>query len=206
MIAVTLAILFSMRYRPLLGITYVIGLIYAVWDADGLDLPGKRTGLQGDNSRSAGTATVIAISLRLLLGTWMLFWGFNYFLRLEPQPLGIKSNELHLAFIHSGMFAFAKAIEILLGLSLLLNRFVPLFLLVGYPITVIVAYMDLMEDILWVNVSGYVIISVHTGLFLYYLPYYHSLFKFHAYPQRPVSNWRTAFTWHSRGSGRQRRS
>jgi hypothetical protein len=133
---------------------------------------------------SSGTL-IASTSLRLLLGVWMVFWGLNHFTLFQPQPLGIVSHELHLAFIHSGLFAGAKVVEIMLGVALLANRFVPGMLVFGFPITVTVAYMDWMEHIVWVNLSGYIIFSVHVALLLFHLRYYTQLFHFRAMPRQP---------------------
>ncbi len=80
---------------------------------------------------------------RSLLGLMFLVFGLNGFLNFLPQP---PAEGAALEFLGglgaSGyFFPFLKGTEILIGLALLGNRFVPLALTVLAPITVnIVAY------------------------------------------------------------------
>ena len=121
--------------------------------------------------------------VRWYLGLWMLFWGFNWFLRFVPQPMGIKSNYLHVAFMQSGLFSCAKLLEIALGLALLANRAVPPMLVVVFPVTVMVAFIDLWVESLWrVKVWGLLVLLSHLFLLLAYARYYRPALRWKAEP------------------------
>jgi uncharacterized membrane protein YphA (DoxX/SURF4 family) len=75
---------------------------------------------------------------RYLLGTIFFVFGLNGFLQFLPAPpLEGNAGALMAGFAASGyMFPLIKGTEVLVGLALLSNRFVPLSLLVLAPITI----------------------------------------------------------------------
>ena len=81
--------------------------------------------------------------LRLYFAAHLLYSSLRYFTLFEPQPpvpgLGGQFIDVLTAM---GLFPFVKATEGVVGLTLLLNRFVPLALLVEIPISV---------NIFWLN-------------------------------------------------------
>lgn len=77
---------------------------------------------------------------RLLLGTIFVVFGLNFFLHFLPQP---PMEGAPLAFIGalvvSGfVMPIVKAVEVIAGLMLLSNRFVPLALALLAPIVVVI--------------------------------------------------------------------
>lgn len=123
---------------------------------------------------------LIIATTKFWLGLWMLFWGLNWFAGFVPQPLGgTNSHELHLVLMNSGLFSLAKLLEIVLGVSLLTNRFVPLALLLGAPVTAIVAWVHLLDG---PGAPGYFVVFAHIFLLIVYLPYYLSFIVYRSEP------------------------
>ena len=123
--------------------------------------------------------TFVAI-FRMYVGAWMLWNGLNFFLHFLPQPMGIKSHYLHLAFMQSGMFTFAKITELAMGVALLSNRFVPAMLVIGFPVSVIVAYMGLViED---PRPAGAILFVSHVFLLFAYSPHTFAILRWRARP------------------------
>jgi hypothetical protein len=113
----------------------------------------------------------------------MLWNGVNHWIHWTPQPLGDKSHYLHLALMQSGLFAIAKLAEIAVGVSLLANRLVPAFLVMTYPVSIIIAWMALfIED---PRPAGTILILAHTFLLVAYLPH---LFPMLVWKARPLND------------------
>lgn len=80
------------------------------------------------------TLTLVA---RNLLGLAFLVFGANYFLHLIPQPPPEPAAGAFLGALVTGkVLALTKVVEIVAGLALLANRFVPLALAVLAPVVV----------------------------------------------------------------------
>src|SRR3569833_1621842 len=98
------------------------------------------------------TARLVAL-VRLLLGTVLFVNGFNWFFKIiTPYPS--MSDFVHYlpppdivgALIENGiLFHLAKAIELLAGIALLANCFVPLALVVSMSVTVTVLIVDVFK-------------------------------------------------------------
>lgn len=88
-------------------------------------------------------------TVRLLLGIQCLLSGLNWWYKVLPFPnlfdppgMPVKSAIVG-AMIQSGwMFTAAKTIEVLLGLALVLNRFVPLMLVASFPVIFMTFMLD----------------------------------------------------------------
>ncbi|MFO0553553.1 MAG: DoxX family protein [Polyangiaceae bacterium] len=74
---------------------------------------------------------------RYTLGTIFFVLGLNGFLHFLPNPpMPAAAGALIGAFVGSGyLMAFVKATEVLVGASLLSNRYAPLALVVAAPVT-----------------------------------------------------------------------
>ena len=85
---------------------------------------------------------------RLLFGGWFLYFGLEYFLPWDLQPLGNSplAREFTLALIHSGLFAWIKALEFLVGVLMLANRAVFPAALAIAPVTVVICYWNFVLD------------------------------------------------------------
>ena len=91
---------------------------------------------------------LIITYFRLMLGAWMIVNGLNHLMSLwglptiYPQPLGTLhlSNVMLVSMIETGMFDYVKVAELVVGLCLVFNRFVPLGLVIALPIGLVVFY------------------------------------------------------------------
>lgn len=93
--------------------------------------------------------------VRLFTALWFLYAGLNFFLYPDNQRLGLvpASHDFTVALISSGLFTWVKAIEVVLGITLLMHRFMPLTILGLVPINFVVVYYN------WV-------LEPHTGTFI----------------------------------------
>ncbi len=134
---------------------------------------------------------MLVTAVRLLLGTDFLINGVNWWFKLiGPYPS--ISDYIHHppppdfvgAMIQTGIiFHIVKATELLSGLALLTNRFVPLMLVVVMPITVPVFVVDdLISHHLRAKVMGTGALVQNTFLILTYLSYYRSMLIARATP------------------------
>ena len=82
--------------------------------------------------------------VRLVFAAWMIPAGLNHFIPLFPQPMGSKplSHELIVALLDSHLFDLVKAVELLVGLSVLTGLYTPLLLLMSMPVSFCVFYWD----------------------------------------------------------------
>lgn len=129
----------------------------------------------------------VLITARFWLGLWMTFMGLNWWFRFFPQPTGIHSHYLHLAFIDSGLFTVAKLTESVMGISLLTNRFVPLMCVIGFPVTFNVAWVHFVLE--GAHLTGYFVLLTHIFLLIMYAPHYRAML---ATRGTPLSSWQEA--------------
>ena len=80
-------------------------------------------------------------AVRILLAIQYLLSGLNWYFKILPFPSMsdgtdfVQKHEIAAAMIATGwMFDATKIIELLAGISLLLNRFVPLMLVVSFTV------------------------------------------------------------------------
>lgn len=77
--------------------------------------------------------------VRILLGLIYFVFGLNFFFQFlgTPPPVSGPAEAFSTGLFLSGYFIpFLKSIEVVAGLALLMNRFVPLTLVILMPITV----------------------------------------------------------------------
>jgi len=120
---------------------------------------GKKAG----PARRAGTFTIIIYAAQFFFGGWFLAHGLNYWLEFFPQPHGSSpiSRELIMALIHSGLFDIVKGVEVLTGILLLLDLFVPLAIVLAVPVALSIAHLNMVEnDDLFSRVTAIVIMAL----------------------------------------------
>ena len=85
---------------------------------------------------------------RLIFGGWWLFSGLMHFLWPHLQPLGNEQPAIDftLALMASGLFDWVKVIEVVLGITLLANRFMPLTVIALVPINIVIVYWNFVLD------------------------------------------------------------
>ena len=114
---------------------------------------------------------------RLTFGAWFAFNGILYWTPYLPgayNPVPVRFLE---ALMESGVMRLVKIVELTVGLALLANFFVPLALVIGFPVTVIIAYNDLVLEypIAFSMTGGALTFAVHAFLLFAYFDYYRPL-------------------------------
>ena len=118
-----------------------------------------------------------ALIARLIFGAWFAFNGILYWTPYLPgayNPVPVRFLD---ALMESGVMRLVKIVELTVGLALLTNFFVPLALVVGFPVTVIIAYNDLVLEypIAFSMTGGAVTFAFHAFLLYAYFDYYRPL-------------------------------
>jgi hypothetical protein len=85
---------------------------------------------------------------RVVLGGWWLFSGLMHFLWPQLQPLGDEPGSIAFtqALMASGLFTWIKVIEVILGLTMLANRAMPLTVIALVPLNVVIVYWNVVLD------------------------------------------------------------
>lgn len=85
---------------------------------------------------------------RILFGAWFLLSGSWHFLWPWMQPLGTRPAAIAFtkALLASGLFDWIKATEVATGVTLLLNRAMPLTILAIVPINIVIVYWNFVLD------------------------------------------------------------
>lgn len=118
--------------------------------------------------------------LQVYLGAFNFASGLNYFVRVWAQP--IPADPVGSAYMHVtlqlGMFQLAKVVELVAGFCLIADLFVPLALIVLFPVTVNVFVMDtFFATLAHVQVSGARNFAFHVLLLTAYGGCYLGLLK-----------------------------
>ena len=123
----------------------------------------------------------LVIAGRMIFGGWMVYAGLNHWFHFTPQPFGQNpvSIELTTVLIESGLFDLVKAMETITGALVLMGVFVPLALVAALPISVVVAYFNLvLEHNGVVNyVAGTLVLGINLLLMLAYVDSYRPLLR-----------------------------
>jgi uncharacterized membrane protein YphA (DoxX/SURF4 family) len=92
--------------------------------------------------------TIMVYAIQFFFGGWFLAHGLNHFLEYFPRPTGSSplSRELITALNHSGLFVIVKIIEIITGVMLLLNRWVPLAAVMAFPVSFSIAHLNFVAN------------------------------------------------------------
>ena len=120
---------------------------------------------------------IVLTILRLLFGLWMAQAGLNYFLRVYPEPaLPPEASLYGQAITATHFMAIAKIIEIVGGVALLLNRFVPLGLAILLPVSATILWLNVFVSRPWpVKLLGSLTFGANAVLIAAYWKYFSSL-------------------------------
>ncbi len=93
---------------------------------------------------SGTTFKIVVYCVQFFFGGWFLVHGLNNWFSFFPQPPGSSPAGAGLigAMIESGMFDLVKGMEVVSGALLLANRFVPLAIVLAFPVGVGIAFFD----------------------------------------------------------------
>jgi hypothetical protein len=125
--------------------------------------------------------------VRLIFAAWMIPAGLNHFVPLFPQPVGTQplSQELFYALFDSHLFDLVKAVELAVGVAVLLGSYVPLALVVCMPVSFCVWYWDTpLEG--WgsgASIFGTAVLLTNVLLCLAYIRSYRSMFALRSTPR-----------------------
>jgi uncharacterized membrane protein YphA (DoxX/SURF4 family) len=86
----------------------------------------------------------LLIVVRIFLGLFLIVNGLNMWFNWlgNIKPDSVPANALMDGLVFSGLFSFVKYIEVLTGLMLLVNRWVPLALVLMLPLTMVIIFVD----------------------------------------------------------------
>lgn len=127
---------------------------------------------------------LVLVLMRLTLGAWMINSGLSHWLTnwgfppIFPQPLGSlpASNQMLVTLLETGVFDVVKACEMLAGLLLLLDLFVPFALAITLPISFMVFFnaivLNLRYSLIFSTSMSVWCLYLNLILILAYLRYY----------------------------------
>ena len=125
--------------------------------------------------------------VRILFGLHFLLNGLNFFFHFfnVPAPTNPLATQFMKAMVESGViFTAVKSVEVLSGIALLANRFVPLALVVALPVSVNVFFVDVFLIGTWFG--GYVLgggtLLLNVVLLFGYLKFYQPMLCARAEP------------------------
>jgi uncharacterized membrane protein YphA (DoxX/SURF4 family) len=86
----------------------------------------------------------LIVFVQYFFGSHALLSGSNHFLHFVPEPLPTQAlaGPFMVAIINMGLYDFIKVIEIIAGLCLLFNVWVPLAAILEMPVTVVIWYLS----------------------------------------------------------------
>lgn len=127
-------------------------------------------------------------SVRILFGVNFLLNGLNWWWKILPYPT-IGDPPGGPAFVQSMidtgfLFDGIKAVEVVTGVAVLANRFVPLALAIAFPVTVAAWAVDigLLGHSLRAQVMGWAVLVMNGFLMLAYLDAYRPMLLSRAPP------------------------
>jgi len=86
---------------------------------------------------------------RIIFGGWWLYSGAMHFIDPAWQPMGQEPGAIAFtqALIDSGLFEWVKVLEVILGITILADRFMPLTIVALVPINVVIVYWNLVLEV-----------------------------------------------------------
>lgn len=116
--------------------------------------------------------------IRILLGLMLVIFGLNKFLQFMPMPtMTDEAGEFMGALIKSGyIMVFVAVIEIIVGLSLLINKYQPLALIIVFPVLLNAFLFHLFLDLAGIGGAALALI-MNVFLFFVNKKSYSSLLK-----------------------------
>jgi uncharacterized membrane protein YphA (DoxX/SURF4 family) len=156
---------------------------------------GRQVGFNGRGLMSVRAYYVekyLVLAARYFFGAHTVVSGANHYLLWFPDPLPIRpgiTGRFMQVLLDSHLYDVSRAIEIVVGLALLLGAFVPLALMFELPVTVIIFYLSVfMAGTPRIIYSGWRELALNMGLLACYWGYFKPLILSPGLPLRPL--WR----------------
>jgi putative oxidoreductase len=132
----------------------------------------------------------LAVLVRYLFGFNFLINGITWWWKIMPYPTRHDPPNIHTpqfvqAMIDTGfLFDGIKVVEVVAGVALLANLYVPLALVVAFPVTVAAWAVDvgLLGSSVRAQVLGWSVLLMNTFLMLAYIDSYSPLLRVRALP------------------------
>lgn len=117
------------------------------------------TARAGDSPRAF---RILVYSVQFFFGGWFFVHGLNHWFHFFPQPPGSSPAGAGLitSMIEAGMFDLVKAMEVVSGALLLANRWVPLAIVLAFPIGIAIAFFDHTTNGDWFGTGTAVVIML----------------------------------------------
>ena len=135
---------------------------------------------------------LVLIFFRIMLGAWMIVSGSSHLLTvfgfapIFPQPLGNlhPSNVMLVALLEVGLFDLVKTVELVVGLCLVFNVFVPLALAAALPVSYMVFHnsiaLNMRYDRIFSTYMAVWCLYMNVILLLAYIRYYLPMLRMRA--------------------------
>ncbi|MGJ7918263.1 DoxX family protein [Massilia sp. LXY-6] len=135
---------------------------------------------------------LVLIFFRIMLGAWMIVSGTSHLLTvfgfapIFPQPLGNMhpSNVMLVSLLQVGLFDIVKTVELLCGLCLVFNVFVPLALAAALPVSYMVFHnsiaLNMRYDRIFSTYMAVWCLYMNVVLVLAYIRYYLPMLRMRA--------------------------
>lgn len=91
---------------------------------------------------------IAVYAAQFFFGGWFIAHGLNQWLEFFPRPKGSSpiARDLIMALNASGLFDVVKIMEVITGVMLLANRFVPLAVILAFPVALSIAHLNLISN------------------------------------------------------------
>jgi hypothetical protein len=155
--------------------------------------------LEPENSRNENDIFhKLVLSVRMILGLEFLLNGLNWWIKIIGPYPSISDyaggKPVHPGFVGAMIatgfiFHIVKATELIAGIGLLANRWVPLCLVAVFPVTVNVFFVDvLMSTHLRAHIMGTGAMLMSIFLMLSYFSYYAPMLSIVTQPHRTIQS------------------
>jgi len=125
---------------------------------------------------------------RVIFGVWFIMSGLRGISPDMPMGHNPIPREFLAALVSSDVIWAVKAVEFLVGVAMIVNLYVPLALIIGFPVTLMVAYVCLYLEfpIMRPLIGGGLTLAFHVFLLFAYFDYYKPFLAMRSKPSGPM--------------------
>lgn len=128
-----------------------------------------------------------ATILRIIFGISFMINGLNFYFHLIPinAAPNAETGQFIAALVSSGIIEIVKLTEVAVGVALLANVWVPLAAVFAMPLSVGIAYTNIVLEGGWFigGVLGFGTLSINVALLLLYFNYWRPLLTMRCVPR-----------------------